>query len=241
MTAWPKWIRQFERFRHASGLSEKDEVNQVHTLVYSMGDEAEDVLSSFGLSEDERKKYKTALDKFQAYFVKCKNTILERARFNQRKQEEGESVDDFIMDLHCLSEHCGYGALHEEMIRDRIVVGLHNVALSEKLQMDAELDLDKAIKTARQSVTIKHQQTLLRSEFCESKPERVVDSLEKQSCKPAGSPKWKPRKWVPPRQPQQKSHTCTRCGRSPEHTRQQCPCSQGGNLPQVWQEGTLPS
>ena len=43
---WTKWIRRFERFRQASGLASKSEENQVNTLVYSMGDEADDILAS---------------------------------------------------------------------------------------------------------------------------------------------------------------------------------------------------
>ena len=62
--------------------------------------------------------------------------IFDRAKFNMRKQEPSEPVDAFITDLYCLSEHCEFGALREELIRDRIVVGLQDVKLSEKLQMD---------------------------------------------------------------------------------------------------------
>ena len=54
---WPKWARRFERFRKASGLAEKDEETQVNTLVYSMGDEADDIPRSFRLSEEDAKKY----------------------------------------------------------------------------------------------------------------------------------------------------------------------------------------
>jgi hypothetical protein len=41
---WPRRIRRFERFRSASGLDEKSEETQVNTLVYTMGDEADDIL-----------------------------------------------------------------------------------------------------------------------------------------------------------------------------------------------------
>ena len=50
-----------------------------------------------------------------------------------RRQEEGESVASFINNLYALAEHCGYGELHDEMIRDRLVVGIHDKKLSEKL------------------------------------------------------------------------------------------------------------
>ena len=47
---WPKWIRRFERYRQGSGLKSKSEENQVNALIYIMGDKADDILCSFGLS-----------------------------------------------------------------------------------------------------------------------------------------------------------------------------------------------
>ena len=129
---WPKWIRRFERFRQASGLNGKEEQSQVNRLIYTMGDEADDILSSFGLTEEQKREYATVKDRFEKYFVKKRNPIFERAKFNSRVQREGESVDSFITSLHSLSEHCDYGAPMDEMIRDRIVVGILNSSLSEK-------------------------------------------------------------------------------------------------------------
>ena len=40
---WTKWSHRFEWLRKASGLDEKDDKAQVNTLVYSMGDEADDI------------------------------------------------------------------------------------------------------------------------------------------------------------------------------------------------------
>ena len=87
-------------------------------------------------------------EKFDAHFDKQKNIIYERAKFNMRRQEEGESVDDFITSLYGLVEHCNYGALQDEMIQDRLVAGVRDASLSLKLQMDSELTLEKAISTA---------------------------------------------------------------------------------------------
>ena len=42
-----------------------------------------------------------------------------------------EPVDAFITALYSLTEHCGYGALHDEMIRDRIVIGIRNAQQAE--------------------------------------------------------------------------------------------------------------
>ena len=56
---WPKWIRRFEQFRLASCLNEKSEEYQVNSLLYTLGDEADDILSVLPLSEDDKKKYDT--------------------------------------------------------------------------------------------------------------------------------------------------------------------------------------
>ena len=67
---WLKWAQRSERFRCASGLTDKDKAVQVHTLIYSMGDKADDILKSFRLSEDDLKKYDTVKGKFDGHFVK---------------------------------------------------------------------------------------------------------------------------------------------------------------------------
>lgn len=50
------------------------------------------------------------------------------------------------------------------MIRDRIVVGIRDSSLSEKLQLDAELTLTTAIVKVHQAEEVKKQQPLLRGE-----------------------------------------------------------------------------
>ena len=159
---WVKWIRRFERFRQASGLAQKSEENQVNALVYAMGEEADNILCSFHLLEENSKKFTTVRDSFERYFIKKRNVIYERTKFNLRVQKPEETVDSFITDLHSLAE-CEYGDLHDQLIRDRIVVGLLDKKLSEKLQMDSELTLEKAVTIAKQSEAVKQQQSTLHS------------------------------------------------------------------------------
>ncbi len=219
---WPKWIRRFERFRSAAGLSEKQEDVQVNTLMYTMGDESDDILRSFSLSEEDRKKYKVVKEKFDAHFVKRRNTIYERAKFNLRKLEPGEPVDAFITDLYSLAEHCEYGALHDELIRDRLVVGLRDHALSEKLQLDAELTLDKAVTRVRQAEAVRQQQSVVRSDGS-MKSDTLVGGVQRQKLGPTKGQWQKPKGGFrgPP-----EVKTCQRCGKSPPHERQQCPARE---------------
>ena len=145
----------------ASELNKRDEKSQVNTLIYSMGDQANDILQSFGLSDADREKYKSVKDKFDGHFIIKRNVIFERARFNMRVKEEGESVDSLITDLYTLAEFCVFGDLHDELIHDRIVVGIRDKNLSERLQLESELTLSKAINAVRQKEVVKKQQNLM--------------------------------------------------------------------------------
>ena len=55
-------------------------------------------------------------------------------------------MEQFITSLYSLAEHCEYGEMKDETIRDCIVVGIRDRPLSEQLQLDAELTLEKAKK-----------------------------------------------------------------------------------------------
>ena len=70
---WSKWLRRFKRFIQASDLDKKTYEKQVNALVYAMGDEADDILKSFHLSEGDSKKYKTVKEKFNEYFIRRRN------------------------------------------------------------------------------------------------------------------------------------------------------------------------
>ena len=72
-----KWSRHFERFRHASALTIKTEKRKVNTLIYTIGSEADDILSSFNLSVKDKKKYDVAKANLDNYFVKRRNIINE--------------------------------------------------------------------------------------------------------------------------------------------------------------------
>lgn len=66
-------------------------------------------------------------------------------------QQALETVDSFITALYALAENCEYELLHDELLGDRLVVGLRDTALSERMQLDKDLTLNKAINMARQS------------------------------------------------------------------------------------------
>ncbi|UYV61448.1 hypothetical protein LAZ67_1004889 [Cordylochernes scorpioides] len=145
----------------ASGLINNPENEQVNMLVYCMGDNADDILLSCKIASDQLENYNKVIECFESHFIPRRNIIYERARFNQRCQQEGEKVNEFITALHSLAEHCNFEMLHDELIRDRIVVGVRDRALSERMQLDTDLTLVKATLMAKQLESVKEQQSSL--------------------------------------------------------------------------------
>jgi hypothetical protein len=229
--AWPKWNRRFERFRIASGLQHKSETEQVSTLLYAMGEVADDILTTLKVDESKAsfKDVQTALDE---YFGVRKNTIVCRARFNRRVQNPGESVDSFIQDLYRLAEECNYGAMKEELICDRIVVGVLDETLSDRLQMNAKLKLDEAVRTSRLAEARAQNREVVRGASANANAKTTdksanVDMVKKQkfhkkSSQSSAQCKSSKVKGSTKETNHQTNERCSWCGNEP-HIRRRCP------------------
>ena len=70
-------------------------------------------------------------------------------------------MDIFIQDLYHLAENCEYGTLKDELIRDRIIVGVLDDILSDRLQAKADLTLTDAACMSRQAEARKQNRTIV--------------------------------------------------------------------------------
>ena len=61
-----------------------------------------------------------------------------------------------------MAEHCSYGAIKEEIIRYRLVVGVRDTSLSLKLQLDPNLTLKTVVTAASQNEMVRKQQSIVR-------------------------------------------------------------------------------
>ena len=117
------------------------------------------------------------------------------------------------------------------MIRDRIVVGIKNHALSKKMQLQAGLDLARATKLARENEAIKKQQPGLR-ETTNRNVKTEVDDIQTQGHrqKPERTRLLTQQKRGPHRstkgQPQKHHKSCTRCGNHHPLGREHCPAKE---------------
>ncbi|KAM7284258.1 uncharacterized protein ISCGN_001355 [Ixodes scapularis] len=217
---WKRWFTRWERYRVISGLKKQDNETQVNTLVYAVGLEAEDILTSLKLTDAEKQVYGAVTRAFGKHFVPRTNVIYERAKFDSRKQKPHETVDAFVTDLYKAAETCDYGNVKEELIKDCLVVGLIDVKLSERLHLDSELTLETAITKARNSEVVKQQQRKIRGgDQATPAVNEVRKNRRKETRKPPIQASY-----------QDKNKTeaghCRWCGGARDHTKVHCPATK---------------
>ena len=76
------------------------------------------------------------------------NEIHERFLFYSRDRKDHESIGQYIAELRKLSENCSYGDKLNEQLRDRLVVGVRNEKIQQRLRSERALTLEKALETA---------------------------------------------------------------------------------------------
>ena len=59
--------------------------------------------------------------------------MVERYKFNCRDRALEESVAQYLAAMRALAEHCEFGDALEEHLRDRLVFGINNVQLGQRL------------------------------------------------------------------------------------------------------------
>ena len=67
------------------------------------------------------------------YFSPRPSPIVKRFEFNSRRQKEGESIATYVAELRKIAEHCDFGAVLSDMLRDRLVCGAVHKGIQRRL------------------------------------------------------------------------------------------------------------
>jgi hypothetical protein len=111
-----------------------------------LGEDALELFNTFNVSAADQKLLLKIKEAFESYLTPRKNVIYERFIFYNRKQEEQESFEHFLTDLKRIIKSCEFGLQEKDMLRDRIVIGITDSNLQERLLRTTDLDLNKVIK-----------------------------------------------------------------------------------------------
>ena len=89
-------------------------------------------------------KIKPVLAKFDSYCEPRKNVPFERYRFIRRVQEPGKTYDQYRTSLRKLADGCEFATITpDEILRDRLVFGIRDAKVRERLLWETKLTLTK--------------------------------------------------------------------------------------------------
>ena len=140
--------------------------------------------------------------------AKAPSTIVQRFYFNTRIQEMEETLSEFVAGLRRLSEYCQFAATLDGMLRDRLVCGIWNGHLQQRLLAETDLTFQNALDI---------------SQAIEAAERNARDQQAKQTPKPIlalNHPTRPPYSQGRPKS-SDKQTKCYRCGSS--HQARECP------------------
>lgn len=157
--SWKRFKQRFEIYLKASGKDEeKDEKKKVAMLLNLIGDEALEVFNTFqfaaGTSVD---NLVDVLAKFESYCNPRKNLVYEQSKFFTHSQREGEPFDKFLIELRKLAQTCEFGDKNDQLLTLRVVLGINDRVLRERLLRVPDLTLVKAADYCRAAEVSRQQ------------------------------------------------------------------------------------
>ena len=211
---WKKFKMAWTNYALATELNKKPEAVQVAILLTVIGEEARDVFSTFTewAKAGDNKKIEPVLAKFSQYCQPRKNVPFERYRFNRRTQEPGETYDQYCTALRKLAAACDFETITPgEILRDRLVFGIRDSKVRERLLRETNLTLQKT-----DEICCAAESMLAQMKVFGDNAETTVSAV-----------KVEPDHQCPPDKPKPNSkpaRECGNCGRRHEqHKRELCP------------------
>jgi hypothetical protein len=147
---WRRFKQKFEIYIAASGYDKKTKKEKTCILLNLAGEQAIETYTTFTYIEGESEEdIDVVIKKFEEHCNAKRNVTYEPHVFNTRSQGSVETIDAFVTELRLQANKCEFGALRDELIRDRLVVGIRSDSVRSRLLTEAELTLHKAIDICR--------------------------------------------------------------------------------------------
>lgn len=146
VTNWNRWLKRFEG---AVTVFKVPEGQKVAYLLHFIGSASFDVIcDKLTPADPYAKTYAFLTEKLAEFYAPAPLEIAENYRFHQRKQGEGESVQQFTAALHKLSINCNFGQYIQTALRNQLVFGLSSKRAQSRLLETKDLTFEKAVEMA---------------------------------------------------------------------------------------------
>ena len=175
------WEQRWKDYALLSGLTQQPIDVQMAILRSCFSDDTLKIVRN--LSSDAQKTPDTVIDALRTHARGQVNVVMERRNFNLRSQHAGELFDDFVMDLRDLAKTCDFcDACEESLIRDRVVVGIRDSDIAERLLAEKGLTLTRAIEICRAEEAARRFRSVIASDTPQAQVNAV--NFKRQQKKP---------------------------------------------------------
>ena len=147
---WKFWLKTFINFVEAVPAGEGEApINKLNVLTAYLTAPIYKVIA-------EETTYDNAVAALRRLYVKPRNEIFARHLLAtaQQKDEDGESIDEFVLRLNGLSQNCNFVAVNaqaysDDIKRDSFVSGISSTFIRERLLKNQKLSFNQAYEKAR--------------------------------------------------------------------------------------------
>lgn len=184
---WKTWKCEFTLFATATQLCKQSKEVQAAALLVTVGEEGRKAYSAFKFEhEADRNNVDILLQKFEEFYKPVTNLTFNEFRFGSRDQKQGECFNDCLTELRLLAKNCEFGDLEDRLLRSRIILGLRNKSLQERL-ISENPSYSKTIEICRAQELGKEQFKEI-SEGTEAARAAVIEAIttERKRCSHCG-------------------------------------------------------
>lgn len=188
---WKLFKQRFNLYLTASGANTKPDETQASIFLHVIGEEGLAIYNTFTFADGMEMKLKSVMEKFEDYCTPKKNITYCRHRFFTCVPKSDDTIDQYVTELRTRAKLCDFGNLLDSLIRDRIVCGILDEKMRERLLREPDLNLEKAIQLCRANeVTKSHVKELAENSSQShasvdmvSKPRSVKPKAKHHNCK----------------------------------------------------------
>lgn len=143
-TSFTEWAERLNSVFRLNKIQEGDKKDYFATLcgpaVYS------EVRLLFPNDSYDEINFDEMIKKLKSRFDKSESEVIQRFNFNHRVQQPDETIEDFVLSVKLQAEFCFFENFKQKAILDRIIAGVRDKALQQRLLSEENLTLQNAEK-----------------------------------------------------------------------------------------------
>lgn len=136
---WRFWKQRFLTFLKATEMDKKPEATKCAQLLTFVGEEGIRIYNTFKFEENEVDKFEKLIEKFDDHFNLKRNLAFERYKLLKCKQKEGQTIENYIVEVKNLALSCELEILENSLVKDIITCGISSESLREKILLSEQI------------------------------------------------------------------------------------------------------